>query len=212
MFIKTSTLWLLLCSSYIIKITGDQSNSKEENGQWNSIGQEVVAEIRDELSKITSNLDHNKMFSGDNIDEFLSKIQVIFPGTLWCGPGNISDSSNDLGVLKSTDSCCRDHDMCPDYIEAGKSEHGLVNKGLFTRSHCDCDEKFYNCLKNVNTVVSNGIGFTYFTVLGPQCFKRDYPIVDCLKEDIRGRCLKYEKNETQDQIYEWFDNPDYVQI
>lgn len=168
---------------------------KKQDGQWYSFARHLVVLIRDRVSKMTSNLDFDRNFSDGTKNGFLSKLKVVFPGllpylyfpkflryilgTLWCGDGNVSDSVAVLGSAKFADSCCRDHDMCPDTIEAGDTQHGLTNKGLFTRSHCDCDDKFYNCLKKANTLISNGIGFTYFTILGPQCFQEDYPIIDC---------------------------------
>lgn len=39
--------------------------------------------------------------------------------------------------------------------------------------------KFFECLKNAKDKIAKQIGFTYFSVLGPQCFKMDYPIEDC---------------------------------
>lgn len=53
--------------------------------------------------------------------------------TLWCGIGNIASGPNQLGRLKSTDACCRTHDMCPDVIEAYKKKHGLTNPAFYSR-------------------------------------------------------------------------------
>lgn len=58
--------------------------------------------------------------------------RFIFPGTKWCGPGNIADNDNDLGHWEDTDKCCRAHDFC-DGIEAGNSKYGLVNDTPFTK-------------------------------------------------------------------------------
>jgi secretory phospholipase A2 len=49
------------------------------------------------------------------------------------------------------------------------------------RSSCDCDEKFYDCLKIANTLVSRKIGITYFNVLRPKCFRKDHPVSGCEK-------------------------------
>ena len=67
-------------------------------------------------------------------------------------------------------------------MAADSTKYGLVNTGLFTRSHCDCDTRFYQCLKEANSIVADSVGYTYFTILGPQCFKQDYPIIECLEE------------------------------
>lgn len=102
-------------------------------------------------------------------------------GTKWCGDGDIANSFTDLGTFSTSDACCREHDTCPVIIDAGTTNFNLVNSGLFTRSHCECDRKFYNCLKNAGTVVAKSIGVTYFSLLGPQCFEKDYPIIRCLR-------------------------------
>lgn len=64
---------------------------------------------------------------------FTDGVQIIFPGTLWCGGGDKAKSDDDLGRLKDTDACCRDHDKCKDNILAGEEKYGLENSGLFTR-------------------------------------------------------------------------------
>lgn len=53
--------------------------------------------------------------------------------TLWCGIGNISNGPDQLGRLKSTDACCRTHDMCPDVIDAYQKKHGLTNHAFYSR-------------------------------------------------------------------------------
>lgn len=57
---------------------------------------------------------------------------LIYPGTKWCGPGNISQHFDDLGVLEKEDKCCRTHDHC-DHIGKGDSKYGLVNNEKLTR-------------------------------------------------------------------------------
>ena len=58
---------------------------------------------------------------------------VIFPGTKWCGAGNIAASYEDLGVNRETDKCCRVHDHCPTYIRSGETKYNLTNRSLFAR-------------------------------------------------------------------------------
>lgn len=106
------------------------------------------------------------------------------------------------------DSCCRAHDKCPQSIEAEESKYGLKNSGKFTRSHCDCDKDFYKCLKSVNTIVSNQIGTIYFNVLGPQCFKEDFPVTAC-KSMVKNRCIDYVTANKRSKQYQWFDNKWY---
>lgn len=58
--------------------------------------------------------------------------KMIFPGTLWCGPGHIARNYSDLGFFRETDMCCRDHDHC-DAIAAGNSKYGLFNDTPYTK-------------------------------------------------------------------------------
>ncbi|XP_026461613.1 uncharacterized protein LOC113363334 [Ctenocephalides felis] len=136
---------------------------------------------------------------------FKDQVQAIFPGTLWCGGGDKARSNEDLGRFKDTDACCREHDFCQDNILAGEEKHGLINGGLFTRSHCDCDQKFYKCLQDANSIISKKVAFTYFTVLGPQCFTYDHPIVDCERRNIK-KCVRYIRDETKEKTWQWVDN------
>lgn len=107
--------------------------------------------------------------------------RVIYPGTLYCGAGHQAKNNHEIGLFRNTDICCKQHDQCPAFIRAGQEFKGLRNTGQFTRSHCDCDLKFYNCLKRINSIVSNKIGYTYFNILRPPCFSKEYPIVGCKK-------------------------------
>ena len=107
-----------------------------------------------------------------------------------------------------TDNCCRDHDQCPMTLAAQETKYGLKNSGKFTRSHCDCDQKFFQCLRQVNTMLSNQVGKFYFNVLGHQCFKEDYPLKSC-KVSMKSRCLNYETDTSKAKTYQWLDNPWY---
>nr|AEE61961.1 unknown [Dendroctonus ponderosae] len=131
----------------------------------------------------------------------------IFPGTKWCGAGNIADNDADLGTERDTDKCCRTHDMCPDIIEGHATKYGLENPSFYTRLICDCDEDFYRCLKSVNTKTSTQVGHIYFTGLGTQCYKQEYPIAGCNKYTTfpRRKCLEYIYNKGMPKKYQWFD-------
>ncbi|ESO91526.1 hypothetical protein LOTGIDRAFT_60838, partial [Lottia gigantea] len=83
-------------------------------------------------------------------------------GTKWCGRGNAAANFTDLGEKRETDICCRGHDYCPDTIGSFSSKHGLFNAGLFTKSHCDCENEFYDCLKNSTDELGSVIGNIYF--------------------------------------------------
>lgn len=68
------------------------------------------------------------------------KLKAIYPGTLWCGDGNQARNKNEIGLFRNTDICCKQHDQCPSFIRSGAEFKGLRNTGLFTRSHCECDQ------------------------------------------------------------------------
>ncbi|XP_017298995.1 phospholipase A2-like [Diaphorina citri] len=110
-----------------------------------------------------------------NQDSYRSdKSDLIFPGTKWCGAGDIATDYNDLGTNVETDKCCRDHDHCSEYILAKSSLHGLRNNAPFTRVHCRCDKKFYDCLKtaaDTGDQPSQMVGYMYFNLLETQCFQ-----------------------------------------
>ncbi|XP_033180239.1 phospholipase A2-like isoform X2 [Bombus impatiens] len=157
-------------------------------------------------------------FSATEIKDGLSERWIpsynytrIFPDTLWCGIGNIASGPNQLGRLKSTDACCRTHDMCPDVIEAYKKKHGLTNPAFYSRLSCDCDEKFRQCLKkSTDEISANLVGFGYFTLLRTQCFRVDYPIVDCIERSwFLRRCKKYRFDTKGQKKYQWFDLLEY---
>lgn len=38
------------------------------------------------------------------------RINLSYPGTRWCGPGNTADDYDDLGTHPEEDKCCRRHD------------------------------------------------------------------------------------------------------
>ncbi|KAH0560862.1 hypothetical protein KQX54_009483 [Cotesia glomerata] len=94
----------------------------------------------------------------------------IFPGTKWCGPGNVAQDNYDLGSDKQVDMCCRDHDLCEPKIRSGETKYGIVNHGRTPLLSCTCDEVFSNCLKAVNSWTSQIIENIYFKLLGRKCF------------------------------------------
>ncbi|XP_055912272.1 phospholipase A2-like [Eupeodes corollae] len=138
----------------------------------------------------------------------IAQLNAVFPGTVWCGVGDVATDNNILGHFSQTDSCCRTHDKCRLAIPSGSIMFGLENTGYFTRSHCSCDEQFYDCLKRTNSFVSNKIGYTYFNLLKPQCFRKTYPIVACWRW-FRKRCKIYMLNQSDERRWQWFDNSEF---
>lgn len=75
--------------------------------------------------------------------------RMIFPGTKWCGVGNVAKNFSDLGRKHEVDKCCRDHDHCDTYILPFHRKYNLYNFSFFTRNHCECERKFRDCLQNL---------------------------------------------------------------
>ena len=54
-------------------------------------------------------------------------------------------------------------------VKPFQTRYNLFNFAPYTKSHCDCDEAFYNCLKAVNSSKADAVGDVFFNVLGIQC-------------------------------------------
>uniref|UniRef100_A0A3P8W0J1 phospholipase A2 n=1 Tax=Cynoglossus semilaevis TaxID=244447 RepID=A0A3P8W0J1_CYNSE len=119
----------------------------------------------------------------------------IVPGTLWCGSGNKALSFTDLGVFADTDSCCREHDQCKHTILSFHSQFGVFNRNIFTMSHCDCDNKFRQCLRDADDSISDAVGYTFFNLLKMHCFEFSHQL-QCTLRNWFGMC-----KETKQALY-----------
>uniref|UniRef100_A0AAV2IZP8 phospholipase A2 n=1 Tax=Knipowitschia caucasica TaxID=637954 RepID=A0AAV2IZP8_KNICA len=115
-----------------------------------------------------------------------------YPGTLWCGAGNMADNYNQLGDFADTDSCCRTHDHCPHVIHAFSSNFGYTNFKWHSISHCDCDEALKACLRKVNDTSSRVVGQAFFNVIEAPCFNLAYE-EQCVERHWYGLCKRFEK-------------------
>lgn len=68
---------------------------------------------------------------------------LMFPGTKWCGKGQIAKEYDELGEDQEADVCCRDHDCCPLIIYSFDYKYNYFNFRLHTILHCDCDQRYY---------------------------------------------------------------------
>nr|XP_057937038.1 mediator of DNA damage checkpoint protein 1 [Doryrhamphus excisus] len=121
-----------------------------------------------------------------------SKRGFTYPGTLWCGAGNMADHYEQLGEYEETDSCCRTHDHCPHVIHALSSKYGYTNFKWHSICHCDCDEALKDCLRQVNDTSSRVVGQAFFNVIGAPCFELAYE-EQCAERHWYGLCKRYEK-------------------
>ncbi|XP_069800994.1 protein PROCA1 [Dendropsophus ebraccatus] len=117
-----------------------------------------------------------------------------YPGTLWCGVGNNAATLSDLGEHQETDSCCRTHDHCEHVIHPFTYNYGYRNYLWHTISHCECDNRFKNCLRRVNDTASRVVGQAFFNVIQVQCFEFTSQEL-CVERHWYGWCKRY-KNET----------------
>ncbi|XP_046346212.1 uncharacterized protein LOC124126741 [Haliotis rufescens] len=120
---------------------------------------------------------------------------LIFPGTKWCGDGDVADSYDDLGYDRKTDACCRKHDSCPHIIERFSYKYNYFNYKFHTLSHCNCDNRFRRCLKRSKSSTAKLVGQLFFNILNPQCFKFTKKRA-CLTRTWLGTCHKYGKGKS----------------
>ncbi|XP_022087202.1 uncharacterized protein LOC110977412 [Acanthaster planci] len=110
--------------------------------------------------------------SGDTEREKRSAFMI--PGTLWCGPGSDAESYDHLGQDIEADACCREHDHCPSSIKRWSTKYGIFNFRLYAISHCDCDRRFNQCLREAGTQKAEVVGHWYFNILQLSCFELHY--------------------------------------
>eukprot|EP00062_Callorhinchus_milii_P011791 gi/632958090/ref/XP_007894837.1/ PREDICTED: protein PROCA1 [Callorhinchus milii] len=121
-----------------------------------------------------------------------AKRGLTYPGTLWCGMGNNADTYQHLGEFSETDKCCREHDHCAHVIHPLMSNYGHRNFRWHTLSHCDCDNRLKQCLRDVNNTASRVVGQAFFNVLGVPCFDFVYE-EQCVERYWYGWCRKYDR-------------------
>lgn len=111
------------------------------------------------------------------------------PGTKWCGPGNDALNDTDFGKREDLDQCCYNHDRCEIRpLRPGLSRFGLTNTKRYTKSHCICDKKFYDCLHmlSVDDKLASLVGKVYFRTTS-KCFMEYYPILKCQNKKTYAR-------------------------
>ncbi|XP_037798521.1 uncharacterized protein LOC119593642 [Penaeus monodon] len=116
---------------------------------------------------------------------FRTLLKVIAPGTMWCGHGTLARDLTQLGSRSGTDRCCQIHDLCPVQLVPFVAYRGVMTAGPKTLSHCDCDRRFADCLRKVNSMGSRGVFHAYFNLAfrGNMCVTDDYL--------ARGRSLSW---------------------
>ncbi|XP_007485661.1 protein PROCA1 [Monodelphis domestica] len=113
-----------------------------------------------------------------------------YPGTLWCGAGNNAESYEQLGEYVETDRCCRAHDQCQHVIHPFAVGYGHHNFRWHTISHCDCDERLKECLRQADDDASRAVGQAFFNVIRAPCFELT-PEEQCVERYWYGWCKNY---------------------
>lgn len=146
-----------------------------------------VVQTCQDIQTVGANQDYSDNEEPNETIDIWALAKGILPGTLWCGVDDIADNYYSLGPDWQIDKCCRAHDHCPLKVKPFKTRYGVFNIGPYTKSHCACDQQFYDCLKKVNNSKSNSVGNIFFNVIG----------VKCVEKRVRRRCVQYENSDIE---------------
>lgn len=80
-------------------------------------------------------------------------------------------------------------DGFPLQVKPFQTRYNLFNFAPYTKSHCACDQMFYNCLKAVNSSKADAVGDVFFNVLG----------IQCVEERLGRGCDKNNNAEARDE-------------
>lgn len=154
--------------------SGDRHDAPPLAASLSSDNSQQVAEARQVASRVPpASADEQRRAEqradGSYFNLGMSMVSGIVPNTLWCGLGDRAANYSELGAEFQVDACCRAHDHCPVRLKPFTTDYGLVNWSMSTRSHCDCDSDFNECLSALNSTLSNVIRILYFRFVGLQC-------------------------------------------
>lgn len=163
-----------------------------------------AAELTALISACYARAAHDKRDPPPPADNFP---HIIYPGTKWCGTGNVAEGLDDLGSLREVDACCRDHDLCPEDLEPGQTRHNITNDSPFTMTHCDCNKSFRTCLKNVGSGEAKEVGSAYFSTGLFQCYRLAKPVKGCKQWAglLTQACQEYDYDEEGEPRWQVFD-------
>jgi len=134
-----------------------------------------LSSLHSDAAPTSARLQHVQISSRRDDQEKRADALLIMPGTLWCGAGNNAEDDSQLGEYADVDACCREHDHCPYSVAGFSTKDHYYNSYPTTVSHCDCDNKFFDCLKGVkdNKSIATQVGALYFGPFGPPCVKKE---------------------------------------
>uniref|UniRef100_A0A1A9W9K3 phospholipase A2 n=1 Tax=Glossina brevipalpis TaxID=37001 RepID=A0A1A9W9K3_9MUSC len=140
-----------------------------------------------------------RLLSGDLPDDLHRYYENLFIDAWETRTKYIAANYDDLGSLREADMCSRGHDDCKDVIMPDLS---------------NCEQKFINCLQEINSPASNSVGHFYF-VGRNKCFQFGHPIVECTKYQqgiVRKRCVVYKIDAYKSKIWQLYDIPFYTSV
>ncbi|XP_075554665.1 phospholipase A2 hemilipin-like [Dermacentor variabilis] len=154
-------------------------------------------------------------------DSYFPKLQenghqgaVMFPGTKWCGAGNVASNYDDLGKAREADMCCREHDLAKESIPAFGAKRGVRNKLFYTMTSCDADKKFFNCLLKAQSFTSFSLGVGYFDILRTKCYQYGHP-TKCTDKQTTDKakskrlCKKFKTDIWKSKKWRVYDPPNF---
>ncbi|KAL3856662.1 hypothetical protein ACJMK2_011390 [Sinanodonta woodiana] len=154
-----------------------------------------------------------------DLKDYKKILNAIYPGTNWCGVGDVAKNATDYGTSVGTDKCCQEHDGCEIFITARDTKYGLTNYALYTVSDCACDQKFLQCMVDVaksetapkrDQYTAKDFGRIFFNIVNPKCLLQDYPSV--CKKRVLGICVQYEKDTTQSKVWQFASGPEFPSL
>ncbi|XP_035222173.1 GATA zinc finger domain-containing protein 14-like isoform X2 [Stegodyphus dumicola] len=105
----------------------DRSNDSKNNATLNKSAEDSGIDVA------TSAKDTEDPYNTITTTEGYNGWPVIFPGTKWCGAGDLAKDYDDLGMNEDSDRCCRAHDLCNDTLAPGATKNNLTNTSPFTK-------------------------------------------------------------------------------
>ncbi|KAG5837250.1 hypothetical protein ANANG_G00237310 [Anguilla anguilla] len=181
---------------YSVKNLADMTEAKSTCQAFRERSQQTRKTTKAQIAQGPLTLDkqgdENHASEGSSEVLHRSKRGFTYPGTLWCGAGNIADNYDHLGEFAETDSCCRVHDHCPYVIHPFSSKFGYTNFKWHSICHCDCDNELKACLRKVNDTSSRVVGQAFFNVIEVPCFEFTYE-EQCVERHWYGMCKRYDK-------------------
>lgn len=196
-------------------------NKELIEGALKFVPESLVTKVTEEEMEYFVDLCYNRTASKTKPQSIFSLISdafkslFIFPGTKWCGAGNVARNYDDLGAARNTDSCCRNHDHAQDSIPAFGEKHSITNVNLYTMTHCQDDRRFYHCLLNDSSVPSVAVGKIFFNILRTRCFDFTFP-KKCARNNrfyvplITEKCKEYRLDRSEEKQWQTFSPPNFL--